>query len=314
MLGDDIKKILVIYKKSALELARERKNEHILGLIAKGDPSVASYQSTHYAHVKTLETLRHQLEKYFDKVDFRYRATADLADKYDLIVTVGGDGTFLWASKLTNGDTPIVGINSAPDSSVGYYTCTSLEGISSLVHDLHEGSAGMGMYSNTYRVVKRIQVAINGTVVNDRVLNDVLFAAEHSAGTAKYILEIERTGQASISEEQKSSGIWISTPTGSTGANLSAGGWILPWEDDRLQYVVREPYRDAKVGCTYHHTHGFIEKNAVKTSEKIRIINKMRRGMLSFDGTTLCTPVTTGDVIEISHSKSSLVIFGSFRW
>ena len=306
MLGDDIKKILVIYKKSALELARERKNEHILGLIAKGDSSVASYQATHYAHVKALETLRYHLERYhFEKVDFRYRATADMADKYDLIITVGGDGTFLWGSKLTGGETPIIGINSAPDSSVGYYACIKPGDIQNFVHGLRKGFAYMG----TRFCVHRLQVTVNGTMVNDRVLNDVLFAAEHSAGTAKYILEIERTDRPLVSEEQKSSGIWISTPTGSTGASLSAGGWILQWEHGCLQYVVREPCRNADGSCLYDSVHGFIEKNAVKTSEKIRIINKMRKGMLSFDGTTLCTPVTTGDVIEISHSPSSLVIF-----
>ena len=47
-------------------------------------------------------------------------ATAPPARKPDLVVTIGGDGTLLAASHAI-GDTPILGINSAPDFSVGFF-------------------------------------------------------------------------------------------------------------------------------------------------------------------------------------------------
>jgi len=298
-------KILVIYKKSALRLAKERKNSRILDLIEKGDPSTAHYVAADKAHYATLGYLSENLSKWIDTVDFRFRANAAKVNSYDLVITVGGDGTFLWASKFVGPEVPVLGINSAPGSSVGFYTSVNgqpeeklEEFISGLLEDI----------VLPRKVVNRLKVAVNGEVVQDRVLNDVLFAAKHPAGMTSYILKApnEHHGvKATETEEQKSSGIWISAPGGSTGANLSAGGWILPLNDERLQFVVREPMKNYVWGTEHRLNHGFW-----KVDQELVIVCKTRSAILACDGTTITFPVTIGDKIEISHSDEPLIILG----
>jgi len=197
----------------------------------------------------------------------------------------------------------VLGINSAPDHSVGFYT--SVNGFPE--EELHELIDNLTVdFGICRKAVNRLKVEVNGKIAQDRVLNDVLFAAKHPAGMTSYILKAPTERRRALAiEEQKSSGIWISAPGGSTGANLSAGGWILPLNDHRLQYVVREPMKNYVWGHEYRVTHGFFEKD-----QELEIICKTRQAVLACDGTTITIPVTTGDKITISHSDEPLTILG----
>src|SRR5205814_102880 len=91
-------------------------------------------------------------------------------------------------------------------------------------------------------------VRINGDVVTSRVLNDMPFCHQSPAATARYIVE-----HRGVVEEQKSSGMWIGPAAGSTAAQHSAGGKVLPLTSADLQMVVREPYKPR--GKPYKLTH-----------------------------------------------------------
>lgn len=297
-----VKKVLVIYKKSAYQLATEQKNKRILSLIASGDESVAAYKDVHAVHTHTLETVKTTLDSLaLDKVDFRYRADGKKVNDYDLVITVGGDGTFLWASKFVSNTVPVMGVNSAPGSSVGFYTCTNAENFREILLE-----KVINIETISGQPVERLKVEINEKLIQDRILNDVLFAAAHPAAMTKYKLTIPSHDESEIcSEEQKSSGIWISTPSGSTGANLSAGGWPLSLKDSRGQYVVREPMKNFLWGVEHKMVHGFFEKG-----QSVEIACKTRKALLACDGTTLTLPVTIGDRIRVSHSSESLIVVG----
>lgn len=297
----EIRKILVIYKKSSLELAEAYGNERLIELIEKGDPSVANWQKAHDENAATIKVLQEHLwQGPFHEVTFRTRDEVKSAKNYHLIITVGGDGTFLWGSKFAERGVPILGINSDPSSSVGFYTVGTKEDIPALVKELAKP-----MDRVPGKVVQRLQVAVNGKIEQTRVLNDVLFAAEHPASMTNYNLFVHDNDGNPIEEEQRSSGIWISTACGSTGANLSAGGWILKMDDERAQYVVREPMKNLVWGTEHRYVHGFFTKNS-----GLKIVNKTRKALLACDGTTDCISVTTGDQIEISQSEETLFIYG----
>src|SRR5690606_26492133 len=83
----------------------------------------------------------------------------------------------------------------------------------------------------------RMAVKINGVTRSERVLNEALFCHTEPAATSTYILKVGRRR-----EEQKSSGLWVGPPAGSTAAIRSAGGKVLPLSARQLQMVVREPY------------------------------------------------------------------------
>lgn len=301
-----VKKILVIHKKSSLELAREYKNLHILDLVEKNDPSVCEYRKSHIEHNATLSFLK----KYFKqreslKVVFAERDKARINNEsknpYDLVLSVGGDGTFIWASKLLGKDTPIMGINSDPGGSVGFYTCATRSNFSekfdSIINNFDDFPK---------RPVQRLAVFVNDKKVQNRVINDVLFAAAHPAAMTSYILRLlDESGEEILNEHQRSSGLWVSTPCGSTGANLSAGGWPLSVADTRMQFVVREPMKNFNDVIDNRTVHGFFDN-----SKAFTLVSKTRKALIAIDGTTITYPITTGDKIKFSISDEPLMVLG----
>ena len=109
-----------------------------------------------------------------------------------------------------------------------------------------------------------MQIALEGEVISTRVLNDVLFCHECPAATTRYLIR-----HGAIEEEHKSSGVWVGPAAGSTAAQRSAGGRVLPPTSTQMQYVVREPY--VSNGTRYQLTHGLLEPD-----EQLLITSKIR--------------------------------------
>ena len=103
-------------------------------------------------------------------------------------------------------------------------------------------------------------------------LNDLLVAHANPAAMTSYTLDI-----GSVSEPQRSSGLWIATAAGSTAAIRAAGGRILPLRSRKLQYLVREPYNGGR--CRYR-----LRKGIVGPETLLTVISKTRRGRLFIDG------------------------------
>jgi NAD+ kinase len=73
--------------------------------------------------------------------------------------------------------------------------------------------------------------------VRETAFNDVLIAHRNPAAMTRYRLTV-----GAAPEDQRSSGLWVSTAAGSTAGIRSAGGRRMPITSKRLQYLVREPY------------------------------------------------------------------------
>ena len=92
--------VLVVYKKSAYQTnVKERKNPRFLELLEKGHLSVARLVEAHEDHQRTLEETRAALDQLGARSTFRFRGDEGLVENVDLVVTVGGDGTLLWAAR-----------------------------------------------------------------------------------------------------------------------------------------------------------------------------------------------------------------------
>jgi NAD+ kinase len=148
-----------------------------------------------------------------------------------------------------------------------------------------------------------MKVVHNGIVRTKRVLNEALFCHASPAATTRYVLTLRSgSGRAIASEEQKSSGIWVGPPAGSTAALRSAGGRILPLEARRLQFVVREPYQ--REGQQIQ-----LRKRVLDAKSAVEIISKTRRGRLFLDGEP-ADPVELGDDLQFSLSDEPLTVLG----
>ena len=284
-------RVLVIYKRTTFQRFRGGKSTRIQALLDQGHRSVASLLEAHEAHLATLERTKEVLKHLGVDARFRHSYTPEPDDAWDLVVTLGGDGTLLWASHLVGPETPMLAINSAPRTSVGYFCA----GDSGQVGELIEAALAGDMRATK---LSRMQVSVDGELVHTRVLNDVLFCHECPAATTRYLLR-----RGDYEEAQMSSGLWAGPAAGSTAAVRSAGGRVLPIGSQKLQFVVREPYHRGDVRLQ-------LQKGVLAADEELTLISQIREGQLYFDGANRVQAVDIGSEVTFSRSSETLHLLG----
>ncbi|MEM9071180.1 MAG: NAD(+)/NADH kinase [Myxococcota bacterium] len=284
-----MKRVLVVYKKTALQRYGDD-DPRIKRLLTEGDASVASLRSAHEAHLDTIERARATLAKLGVKATFRHHSRSN-GSKWDLVITLGGDGTLLWTSHIVDSETPVVAINSAPGSSVGYFCAGDRSDVENTI------DAALNGKLRPTRLA-RMEVRIDGSIVHTRILNDILFCHRSPAATTRFLI---RYGE--VQESHTCSGIWAGPAAGSTAAQRSAGGRILPIGSQKLQWVVREVYRPGDIKLQ-------LAKGLVAAGETLSIKSKMRRGRIYFDGDQKTLDIDIGSEITLRRSEESLHILG----
>lgn len=285
-------RVAVIVKRTTYrKFVLEERDPLVARLLRRHDPTVRRLEQSHADHESTLREVEEALDDLGANVVFRGSPRATAPPRIDLFITVGGDGTLLKASHLVRDGVPLLGINSAPGHSVGFF-CGGVKG------DARRAIARALEGALPASELTRMRVELNGKCLHARVLNEALFCHASPAATSRYILEL-----ASAVEEQRSSGVWVGPAAGSTAAQRSAGGKVLPLESRRLQYVVREPYTPA--GGKLRHPCGFID-----AGDKLTLRSKMREGKVFLDGHRIVHAVTLGDVLTLQRSDDSLTVLG----
>lgn len=285
-------RVLVIYKKSAYQLyVRERRSARIVGLIAVGDPVVQRLRRAHEDHVATIALARRTLAALGVRAVFRFRSDLRCTEDFDLVLTLGGDGTLLWASHIVGRATPMLAINTAPRDSVGFFCAAGPRELGDVIADALRGRARA-------TELTRMRVDCDGVTVSHRVLNDALFCHACPAATSRYIAVHGR-----VSEEQKSSGMWVGPAAGSTAAQRSAGGRVLPLDSPCIQFVVREPYEPT--GVSYRLRRGVVAPGGV-----LELRSKIRDGRLYLDGPHVGHAVDFGSVARMLASDEPLTLLG----
>ncbi|QQS31767.1 MAG: NAD(+)/NADH kinase [Acidobacteriota bacterium] len=135
----------------------------------------------------------------------------------ELIVVLGGDGTMISAARIAaDADVLVMGINYG---GLGYLTDFRIE-------EMHSGIEAVfaGEYDIDSRVMLRAELWRGDQKLADgRVLNDVVI---NKAAVAR-IIEIDVSLNGLFVNSFRADGLIVSTPTGSTAYNLSAGGPII---------------------------------------------------------------------------------------
>lgn len=227
--------VLIVTKTTNYELHGaliESKVNH--GLVARD--SLTRLKQAHGEHYETLSRLRTALAAAglaWDEVSRDF--PRPWSKSYDLVITVGGDGTLLAAShQLAHGGL-IAGVRSST-LSVGYLCTAGTDAVEPLVQAIATSRLKSSVVHRLKARVKRIDVG--DEIETTPVLNDFLYANANPAATTRYRL---RYGDKE--EVHRSSGIWVATATGSTAAILAAGGERRPPDDALYQYRVRELYK-----------------------------------------------------------------------
>ena len=132
--------------------------------------------------------------------------------KVDIVVVFGGDGTLLNAArKYLNYDIPILGINMG---NVGFLTDISTDNFEKTIKEVLNGN---------YKIEERNLVSAKFGNNHLYGLNEVVIHSGAYAQLMRYRLNVNDK----VVYEQRSDGLIIATPTGSTAYALSAGGPII---------------------------------------------------------------------------------------
>jgi NAD+ kinase len=144
-------------------------------------------------------------------------AAEDISSRADLVVVLGGDGTLISTARIIGErDIPILGVNLG---SLGFLTEIALD---ELYPALEKCLAGD--YRVSERIMLRAVVERDGReTASHLVLNDVVI----NKGALARIVDLKTTVNSLDLATFKADGLIISTPTGSTGYSLSAGGPIV---------------------------------------------------------------------------------------
>jgi NAD+ kinase len=141
----------------------------------------------------------------------------EIAASADLMLVLGGDGTMIATARLVGDrEVPVLGINYG---GLGYLAEFRIE---ELYHALES------ILSDNFRVDKRVMLDVelkrgDELITRNRVLNDVVI---NKSALAR-IIEIEAYLNRQFVNSFRADGLIISTPTGSTAYNLSAGGPVI---------------------------------------------------------------------------------------
>lgn len=142
--------------------------------------------------------------------------------------------------------------------------------------------------------VARLRATIDGKLIDVPILNEVLVAGSNAAATARYDLKIN--GEVS---SQRSSGLIIATPSGTTGLSHSAGGSVLALNSRRFAYQVlaRFGLPDA---CKDFNS-GF-----VPFGETLKVESTMSNGKIYIDGPHIEYAFKRGSVLEVAIDSNPL--------
>ncbi len=284
-------RILVAHKRSRYEQYLALGDDDLTALVEQNHLSVKNLVESHDRHNASLDEVVSVFAEAGCDVDVVFRGDLDQVDDVDLVVSVGGDGTVLDVSHKL-GTQRLIGINSDPGKSVGYFCAGTSDQTAEFLDRIFDDEwAPMSLM--------RFVIRLNGERVGYPILNDVLISHANPAAVTSYLLEVGDQPP----EPQKSSGIWISTPAGSTAAIRSAGGYVLPLDSRDIQYLVREPCPPPSK--SFRHTKGIRDVDA-----QLRVISRMREGRVYLDGPHLSIPFDVGDEVTLDGEAPPLCIFG----
>lgn len=210
----------------------------------------------------------------------------ELADHCDLVIVVGGDGSMLGAARsLCRTHTPVLGINRG---GLGFLTDVSSDEIESRVGEVLDGK-----FTREERfLLNATHIRAGQTIAVADAMNEVVVHRGASLRMMEFSLWIDEQFVYS----QRSDGLIVSTPTGSTAYALSGGGPILHPALDAIALVPMFP-------------HTLSSRPIVITgNSNIRIVMGDHRGgqpELSCDGQNHLL-LQSGDVVEIAKKPETL--------
>ncbi|MCX7098302.1 MAG: NAD(+) kinase [Methylococcales bacterium] len=169
---------------------------------------------------------------------------AELGQLCDLVIAIGGDGTFLAAARaIVEYDIPLIGINLGR---LGFLVDISPNELPEKLHRILQGHC-----TEEQRYLLRAKIIRDGQVIHEETaVNEVAIHRWVTPSMIEIVTKIDNV----FLNSQRSDGLVISTPTGSTAYSLSAGGPILYPSLNALVLVPLNPHTLSNRPIVIHDT------------------------------------------------------------
>ncbi len=206
-----------------------------IGILGKpSDPGIAATLSVLYAYLKQHYSVvvTNDSAAYISNADVKTCAPEDLGRLSDLVIAVGGDGTFLSAARVTaDFDVPVIGVNLGR---LGFLVDISPSDLPDKLHQMLQGQ-----YEEETRCLLHTKIIRDDKVIHEETaVNEVVIHRWVTPSMIEIATKIDNV----FLNSQRSDGLIISTPTGSTAYSLSAGGPILHPSLNALVLVPLNPH------------------------------------------------------------------------
>lgn len=278
-----LNRVLAVYKKGSWDTYSQSPDEALRNKMVTVQDA-QRLKLSNDTQQRNLDAVLEFLTQEHIPFDARYRADLDDSEhapdfsNYDLVITIGGDGTFLEASHHVH-DTPLLGVNSDPNpgGSIGYFSVATAKTLPALLRQFD---------TLPRTTLSRMAVFRNDERLRELVLNDAIFSGETIASACRYKLNGE-------DKKRVGNGLLVCTPGGSTAFMVNAGGMVMPLDEGVLQYREFFPInRRAHSGF----------------DTEIVLYSLTRKGYLFLDGEHITYPVTLYDTIRFSIGEPLTVI------
>ncbi|MDR2510815.1 MAG: NAD(+)/NADH kinase [Spirochaetaceae bacterium] len=223
---------------------------------------------------------------------FSYTDHAPPSLDFDIILSLGGDGTVLFSARTAaERGIPVLPVNLG---TLGFIATVAPE---NWEEAFEKWRAGNSVISERVMLDVRLERA-GKSVFFERALNDAVIS---SSGIAKTIRLSAKTKGLSLAQ-YRSDGLVVATPTGSTGYSASAGGPVL---DPEMEAVIISPI------CPFSQ----FQRPLVLPADEALFISvepeQQSEIMLTIDG-QISEALETGDVVQIRKAdrKASLIAAG----
>ena len=241
-----------------------------------------------------LEIVKKILKKYniHYKLANRDKLNNSKFENKDLVIAVGGDGTFLRAAQFVDNQL-MFGINADIKSKEGFFMKANKNDFEMKLKKIMKNKVKI-------KKLQRLETYINNKKIESFALNEFFIGPRKSYHAAKYIIQVNDK-----KERQKSSGILITTAAGSYAWAKAVHKKNLPLHSKNYQFVIREPY-EGKVFKNYRLRNGTLTKN-----QRINIVSEMLDGILIADSVGKEYNLKNGSkaTIRLSDKKLNVIWF-----
>lgn len=269
-------KVLVVYKRSLYDWYSASQNQDVQQYLVQNPDDVARLRQSHEEQQRTLESVISELQRRNVSHDLIHRAKMSEVQNHDLVISVGGDGTFLEVSHYIH-HIPILGVNSDQNRSTGYFCSSDGETFKDIFNRIE-------IHPRT--IIRRLQIQRDNTLLQELILNDIFISHKNPAAMTHYELSVD--GKQLLNHNgdyhKRSSGLVVCTAAGSTAWMHEMGGRAMPLFSTQMQYHERD-VRNSPFSLA---------------EEEIKVRSLTREGMMYLDGEHLKYEFGLGTELRIS--------------